>query len=162
MMTPDQVEATLTDVTSRLTLLDQWVAAQKAGQNTILAFMCPHSQLYFPFDFLKRWGHEYGIGLGTLPSSEVLDSDYDTAPPKVDETTKSIDQIMHPVKHIFAPVQLVHVTQADYDANTAVLMKDDPDMTIRAAIIRAKQLVNPRGQRVALLQASFKQQRGLL
>lgn len=108
-------------------------------------FRCGHSGLFLPADYLKEWGRKYGIGLGVDPVSEVLDSDYDTAPPAIDPRIRSLDQIMHPLVTSRAQVDFVMVAP-DEEAQLAVIAEDDPYYERRAAIVRPKQLKNPRGR----------------
>jgi len=111
------------------------------------AFICSHSGLLLPGDYIKGWGRDYGIGLGPDPVSEVFDTDYDTPPPKMDNTIESIDQIMHPVGPSFAQVDFLMVDPARLlTANLAVLDKDDKRMKRRSEIILARQLVNPKSK----------------
>lgn len=120
-------------------------------------FVCNHSGLYLPGDYVKQWGRKYGIGLGPSPVSEVLDSDYDTDPPEITRSTRSIEQIMHPVGPSFAQVDMLLVSPDQVSGNLAVTEAIDPDMVQRARIIRAKQLANPRG-RLRVMQTKWDSQ----
>lgn len=130
-------------LTDKMTMVDKVFEKLRVGQNMVLAFQCGHSQLYFPGDYLKQWGRLYGIGLGPTPVSEVLDTDYYTAPPTITNEIKSLDQIMHPVGNCFAQVDAMLVEESAYNAAQAILAIDDPYMDKRIAIIRPKQLENP-------------------
>ena len=119
------------------------------------AFICSHSGLLLPGDYVKGWGRDYGIGLGPDPVSEVFDSDYDTPPPKMDNTIDSLDQIMHPVGPSFAQVDFLMVDPSRLvSANLAILDKDDKRMKRRCEIVLARQLVNPKSK-IRALRAAF-------
>jgi len=133
-------------LTDHMKMVDEVFTKLRVGRNMVLAFQCGHSGLYLPGDYVKNWGRGYGIGLGPNPVSEVLDSDYFTNPPAITEDTQSIEQIMHPVGNSFAQVDYMLVDQAAFDENSAVLVKDDPFMKLRARIVREKQMVNPRSK----------------
>lgn len=120
----------------------------------IPAFVCNHSGLLLPGDYVKQWGRAYGIGQGPSPLSEVLDSDYDTDAPDITPQIRSIDQIMHPVGPCFAQVDLLMVDPSEFAAKAAILAKDDEGMYERVKIVRQRQLVNPRG-RLRALQAKW-------
>lgn len=149
-MTNEELEAALKAVTDKLTILDQVIKSAKLGAPVVAAFKCNHSGLYFPPDYVKEWGKLYGIGLGIDPVSEVLNSDYDTAPPKPDESTMDINTIMHPLIVTRVQVDLMTVPQDEYEANKAIIAIDDPRMVERAKICRANQLDNPKGRLKAL------------
>lgn len=150
MKTLEQLEAELLSVTDQVgRLMDQ--AMQKGF---VPAFQCGHSGLYLPGDYVKEWGRSYGIGQGPHPSSEVLDSDYYSAPPPITPDIQSIEQIMHPLITTFAQVDFCMVHPSELEGRLAVLVKDDPKMKTRARIVRAKQLANPRG-RLRNMQAAW-------
>jgi hypothetical protein len=110
------------------------------------AFLCGHSRLYLPGDYVSRWGSLYGIGLGPSPVSEVLDTEYEIPPPEITSATRRIDQIMHPVRSSMAQVDFLLVDPQAFEANKAIIAADDEDMEARAPILRARQLANPRGR----------------
>ncbi len=138
-MTLEEMEANLRTVTDQVGRLMDLV--QQKGM--VPAFRCGHSQLLFPGDYLKQWGRIYGIGLGEDPRSEVLDSDYESAPPDITPEIRRIEQIMHPLRHTRAQVDFVMVSPDDFVSRRAVLMCEDEDMGQRARIVRNKQLANP-------------------
>jgi len=149
-VTLEEMEANLRTVTDQVgRLMDQ---VQQKG--FVPAFRCGHSQLLFPADYLKMWGHIYGIGLGPQPVSEVLDTDYDTAPPDITPEVKRIEQIMHPLRASSAQMDFVMVAPNVYADSLAVLEREDRDIELRAGIIRKRQLVNPRG-RLRVMQAKW-------
>jgi hypothetical protein len=152
--TPEQIEEALAAITSRLTVLDTILKAAKAGRVMVMAFHCNHSGLYFPADYCKEWGKLYGIGLGSAVVSEVFDTDYNIPPPDIDPTIRRIEQIMHPVRIAGASVNLVTIGEEYYKTNLAICAKDDPFVERRAAIVRAKQLVNPHST-LRVLQAAW-------
>lgn len=118
------------------------------------AFQCGHSGLYLPGDYLKNWGRLYGIGLGPNPVSEVLDTDYDIAPPDITPEIRRIEQIMHPVGPCMTQVDFLLVDPEEFKASRAVLAHEDEQMEERARIVRARQLINPRG-RLRVMQAKW-------
>lgn len=122
------------------------------------AFRCTHSGLLLPGDYVKEWGRKYGIGLGPQPVSEVLDSDYDTAPPSLTNDVESIEQIMHPVGPSFAQVDFLMVAPSELTTDhLAVLDLEDRKMRKRSNIIMKRQLQNPRS-RLRGLHAAFTSQ----
>jgi len=103
----------------------------------MLAYMCAHSGLYYPESYVKNWGIDgNGVGLGPDPVSECLNTNYhgELAVPTLNK-----GDAMHPVGVTRAALIPVQVTQAEFDANAAILHKDDPLYTERAKIIRYKQ-----------------------
>lgn len=120
----------------------------------IPAFRCSHSLLWLPGDYVKEYGRLYGIGLGPNPVSEVFDTDYGTPPPAITPDIQTIEQIMHPAGPCFAQVDFQLVAPEEFEAGKAILASEDPRVTKRAAILRAKQLKNPRG-RLRALQAKW-------
>ena len=123
-------------------------------KNFVPAFVCNHSGLLLPGDYVKEWGRKYGIGMGPDVSSEVLDTDYYTAPPDITPQIKSIEQIMHPVGPCFSQVDRVMVAPTQFSLDKAIIERDDTDMHVRAKIVRARQMVNPLG-RLRVMQAAW-------
>jgi len=140
------LEENLKSVTDHTKLVDDVFKAMKVGRSMVLAFQCGHSGLYMPADYVKNWGRGYGIGHGPHPVSEVLDTDYHTAPPAITPETESLDQIMHPVGTTFAQVDYMLVDEAVFNSEAAVLVRDDPHMRKRSSIVRNKQMINPRSK----------------
>jgi len=102
----------------------------------VQAFRCSHSGLYFPGDYVKQWGRKYGIGLGSQPVSEILNTQDHM------EISRNLDRpnlSMKPMEVTKAQIDYVEIEQADYDANKAVIALDDPDYAIRSQIVRQKQ-----------------------
>lgn len=148
-MTPEQEQQLLENVkslTDHMTMVDKVFSAARIGVDMVLAFQCGHSGLYLPADYVKQWGRDYGIGLGPHPVSEVLDSDYYTAPPAITPDIESWDQIMHPVGNSMAQVDYMLVERSAMEANVAILVKDDPKMKKRVAVVRENQMVNPKSK----------------
>lgn len=148
-MKQEEIQTLLDNVkslTDRMTMVDEVFKQLRVGRKMVLAFQCGHSGLYLPGDYVKNWGRGYGIGLGPNPVSEVLDTDYFTAPPTITVETESFDAVMHPVGPSFAQVDYMLVDEDAFNANTAVLDKEDPKMRRRATIVRGKQLRNPRSK----------------
>lgn len=144
------LEANLRSVTDQVGRLMDAVA--KTG--FVPAFVCGHSGLYFPGDYLREYGRLYGVGLGPDPVSEVLDTDYETAPPDITPDVRRIEQIMHPLRASRAQLDFLLVAPDEYAARRAVLDVEDEGMEERARIVRAKQLANPRG-RLRVMQAKW-------
>jgi hypothetical protein len=109
----------------------------------MIAFQCAHSGLLFPKDFFKEWGRKYGRGCGPDAFSTVWDSDYHTVPAE-GRGIDSPEQVMHPVRFCGAQLDRVEVSQEVFNANQALHDGNDPTSSKRVAIIRAKQLANPR------------------
>lgn len=146
----DELESSLKKVTDRTGgIIDQM---NKKG--FVPAFRCGHSRLYLPGDYLNGWGTLYGIGLGPDPVSEVLDSDYEAAPPDITPDIRRIEQIMHPLRSSMAQVDFLLVDPAEFKDQAAILDYEDEGMEERARIVRAKQLINPRG-RLRVMQAKW-------
>jgi len=144
-----EVLATVTDKFGGF--MDRW----KAG--LVMAFRCSASGLFYPADYIKGWGTLYGIGLGPHVCSESLQSDYTTPPAEITNLTRSIHQIMHPLESSSAQMDHVMISPAELKAGKPVLVSDDPFYDLRAPILRARQLVNPKG-RIKVLQAKFENQ----
>jgi hypothetical protein len=105
----------------------------------VAAFRCSHSGLYYPADYVKEWGRKYGVGLGSKPVSEVLNSEY------LFPAAKGLNgKMMHPVGNTYSQVDFCYVEEAEYNKNQAILQSDDPTLEARSAIIREKQSQNPR------------------
>ena len=123
------------------------------------AYRCAASGLYYPEDYMSEWGIKYGIGLGPTPVSETWQSEYNLAPPAITPGIRQISQIMHPCYVCKAQLDLVEVTEQEFEANKAILDVEDPFGEQRAAIVREKQLANPRG-RLRTMQAAWARDRG--
>lgn len=148
-MTKEEEEALLANVkslTDHKTMVDEVFKQMRVGRNMILVFQCGHSGLYLPGDYVKNWGRAYGVGLGPNPVSEVLDTDYHTDPPAITPEIQSIEQIMHPIGNSLAQVDYMLVEETAAADSMAVLAAADPYMRRRAAIVRGKQMVNPRSR----------------
>lgn len=122
------------------TLMDQY------RKSLTPVFRCSHSGLYFPVDYLKEWGRKYGIGLGSDPVSEILDTDYLT--PLDLRAEVPIESIMHPVQHCCAQVDLYMADAAELEEYfvPTVYALNDQKMRVRAEIILERQWHNPRSQ----------------
>lgn len=162
-MSPEQEQALLDNVksiTDRLNMVDQVFAAARLGVDMVLVFECGDSGLFFPADYVRNWGRDWGDGLGPVVCSETLQTDYYTAPPEPDRNTRSLDQIMHPLYHSRAPIDAHLVERGMAEANMAIPMKDDENIVKRAPILYQKQLKNPlskisRFQGMSLTQATW-------
>jgi hypothetical protein len=131
--------------------MDQW----RAG--LVMAFRCSVSGLFYPEDYIKGWGTRYGIGLGPHVCSESLQSDYTTPPAEISNLTRAISQIMHPLGSSRAQMDHVMISPLELKKGSPVIALDDPYYETRGPILRAKQLINPRG-RIKILSAKFENQ----
>ena len=157
-MTLKELEENLKAVTDRVDgLID--IVRQKGF---VPAFRCSHSGLLLPGDYVKSWGRNgIGIGLGSSPCSEVLDTDYDTAPAGITGDIFAIEQVMHPVGPSMAQVDLVMVPPEQLNAEAAILERDDPRTKRRASIVWDKQKRNPRSRLPLFLVAFEQAKRGI-
>lgn len=146
----DALSGALKAVTDSFAIHDQILKASRMGVNMVPVFHCNKSGLYFPADYIKQWGIDYGVGLGVDPISEVLDTEYGVAPPMPTPETDDIKQLMHPIGNTRTQVDLILVDQAVAHANMAILHKDDPKYKARIDVIFQKQLANPRSRLPAL------------
>lgn len=105
------------------------------------AFRCSWTGLYYPADYFKEWGRKYGIGMGPEPVSEALNSRTDL--PCCLPDAGDMEHAMHPMEVTRAQLDLVDVTEAEYEAGRAILASEDPRYERRAAILRRKQLEKP-------------------
>jgi hypothetical protein len=141
-MTIEELESALLAVTDQVgKLMDR---ALKKGM--VPVFRCGHSGLLLPADYVKEWGRLYGIGLGPDPVSEVLNSDYTAEPAAITPRIRKETQIMHPVVVCKSQVDFDWATPEEFEAEKAILAKDDARCERRAAIVWQKQLVNPRSR----------------
>jgi len=160
-MTEEQEQQLLANVkslTDRLTIVDEILAAAKLGEEMVMVFQCGESGLYYPGDYVRNWGKLYGIGLGPHPVSESLQSEYDIDPPEITREIRSLSQIMHPMRVSCAQMDMDLVAKEIFDDSYAILAIDDPYYTERAAILRAKQLINPAG-RLHIAEAAWNKKR---
>lgn len=160
-MTPEkfaELEAQLRAVTDNVgRLMDQ-----VAKKGFVPAFVCNHSGLLLPGNYVKDWGREgIGIGLGPDPVSEVLDTDYDTPPAAITPDIRRVEQVMHPVGVCRAQVDLVMVAPEEFEGRRAVLDRQDRLMERRCSIVRGKQMTNPRSRLPLMLRAFNIQEGGL-
>jgi hypothetical protein len=103
-----------------------------------LAFRCARTGMLYPSDYVEKWGQKYGIGLGPEPISEALTNQY--LMPIANG--KDSAHTMRPVGVCRAQVDLVTVTQEEFDSNKAVLAVEDTDMSQRATIMRKRQIAH--------------------
>ena len=167
MLTEQQEQKLLADVksiTDSLAYVDAVFKAAKLGRNMALVFQCAHSGLYFDGSYAREWGRTTGIGLGPDVCSEVLDTDYDSPLPSLNGRIKRVEQISFGV--IVSKAQMdAHL--ADLDAieeagQWAVPAIEDPDLERRIAIVRPRQLKNPRGGALLAIQTEWTRQKGLV
>ena len=114
----------------------------KAKEKTVFAFRCSRTGLFFPPDYVEEWGKKYGDGLGPVPVSEALVNGYDH--PIAIHPSKP-GEAMHPLCACKAQVDLVQVTQSEYDSKRAILSAEDPDMYERSTLMKAKQTLKSSG-----------------
>lgn len=135
--------ANVKSITDRMTIVDTILKRARMGENMSMVFQCGESGLYYPADYVRNWGKDWGDGLGPHPVSESLQTSYDVAPPEIDRYITSITQIMHPVRNCTAQVDMILVEDEHAAGNMAVAMKGDELMKVRAPILYSKQLANP-------------------
>jgi hypothetical protein len=101
------------------------------------AFRCSRTGVLFPADYIEEWGKKYGHGLGSIPVSEALTNDYrcKTVPGRPGSRE------MHVLAVSRAQVDLVDVTDEEYQARAAVIALTDPRMEERAKIMIDNQLI---------------------
>jgi len=118
------------------------------------AFVCNHSGLLLPGDYVKEWGRSYGHGMGRDVSSEVLDSDYyaELQNPEA-RGVRSANQIAFPVGPSFAQVDRVMVSPAQFEQSKAIIDLQDEGYFERMKIILPKQLNN--SPRLRMIHARF-------
>jgi hypothetical protein len=101
-------------------------------------FRCARTGMLYPADYVEQWGRKYGIGLGPVPVSEALVNCYHS--PLIHNTTDP-SQTMYPVAVCRAQVDLVDIDEPTID-EIAVTALADPNMEVRAEIMRRRQRVN--------------------
>jgi hypothetical protein len=94
--------------------------------------------MLYPADYIEQWGRKYGIGLGPVPVSEALVNCYQS--PLIHNTTDPT-QTMYPVAVCRAQVDLVDIDNPT-TGEIAVIALADPNMEVRAEIMRGRQRVN--------------------
>jgi len=118
------------------------------------AFVCNHSGLLLPGDYVKEWGRGYGHGMGRDVSSEVLDSDYYAELQNVEARgVRFAEQIAFPIGPSFAQVDRVMVSPTQFESGKAILDSDDEGYFARMKIILPKQLNN--SPRLRMIHARF-------
>lgn len=105
-------------------------------EDLITAYRCSRTGLYFPGDYVENWGKKYGNGLGPVPVSEAVVNSYDR---DVAEADGKQHEAMHPLEVCRAQVDMVRITQEEYDSNRAILDAEDRSMNKRAEMMRRKQ-----------------------
>lgn len=139
--TPEELEANLKSITDSHKLTDDIVTGSK-----VLMFRCSGSGLFFPSDYLQEWGRKYGIGLGSSPVSECLETDW-YANVAIPKNLRTLEQIMYPVYQGNHQVDAFILSpEGAQQAAKAVLFSEDPFMDKRAKIIRDKQMNNVNGK----------------
>lgn len=144
--TEEALLANVKAITDRLDMVDKIFAAARMGVEMELVFMCGESGLYYPADYVKNWGRVWGDGLGPDVCSESLQSQYDIDPPEVTRGIRDLNQIMHPLRSSRAQMDAHLVDVRALEGHMAVPAHVDWDMSLRAPILRAKQLKNPAGR----------------
>lgn len=114
------------------------------------AFRCAWTGLLYPADYMKEWGRKYGIGMGSEPRSEALNTRYDM--PVCHTENGEMEKAMHPMELVpSGQMDLVEVSAEEYRDKQAILAIDDPRFEKRAKILRGKQLEKPEGKLSALV-----------
>jgi len=149
-MTAAAIEENLKNVTDRIDMLDPLIQGKQH-----MYFVCLHSGLFYPADYIKQWGKKYGIGHGGEPRSECLDTEYNTRPAL--DNIRSIADIMHPCKISGAPLDVIYASQPAAPGQMLVTQWQDRNGTIRGKLMRAKQLSNPLNQIAALTSIAVKE-----
>ncbi len=101
------------------------------------AFLCMRTGMFFPADYVERWGERYGVGLGSVPVSEALVTDYSQQPFVKPDGTK-----VFPVAVCKAAIIPVEVEQSVYDAKKAIIHADDSKYAARMPIMEQRQKAN--------------------
>jgi hypothetical protein len=105
-----------------------------------MPYRCARTGMYYPDDYVEQWGRKYGIGLGPKPVSEALVSSYHM-PIAIPEG--SAEKAMHPLESCQAQMDYVDkIPAADIAAgkDATIIAMNDPDMRMRADLMREKQL----------------------
>lgn len=145
-------------VTDRMAVVDRIIKDNRLGVETVMVFRCGESGLLYPGDYIRQWGRLYGIGLGPHPVSESLQSEYEVDPPRITPSIESIEQIMHPLRVSGVQMDLDLVSKEEALLAVPVIAIEDRNMKLRARILYAKQLNNPRG-RLGIIRAAWAQER---
>jgi hypothetical protein len=123
-------------------MIDKVFCAARIGL-MVLVFQCNESGLYFPANYVRGWGTEWGLLLGPDVCSETLQSQYDIAPPLPDRQTISMDQIMHPLRVSRCQVDALLVERSIADENMAIPHNGDEELRLRAPVLLQRQRANP-------------------
>lgn len=100
------------------------------------AFKCLRTGLLYPADYYEEWGRKYGVGLGPVPVSEAFVNMY------TQKTCGVGEKEMFPFGRCFAQVQLVTVTDAEYNEKKAITDLEDPSYSARNAVMQARQVAH--------------------
>lgn len=146
----EEILSSLRTVTDRIDMLDPLIEGK---QN--MYFVCLHSGMYFPADYIKMWGKKYGIGLGGEARSECLDTEYNVRPAL--EGIKTIEDIMHPCKVSGAPLDVVFTSKPVPKSRLLITSYHDRRGELRGPLMRKKQLRNPLNQIAALTTVAMKE-----
>lgn len=132
-MIAEAIISNLKTVTDRIDHLDPLIQGKEN-----MYFVCLHSRKFFPADYVKLWGHKYGIGMGGDPRSECLDSEYNVRPSL--EGIRSLEDIMHPCKISGAPLDVVFTSSPAPKDRLLIPTYMDRNGAQRGKIMRANQL----------------------
>lgn len=138
--------ANVKSITDHMKYVDEVFAAARLGKEMALVFQCSESGLYYPADYARNWGKDWGDGLGPDVCSETLQSQYDIDPPEVTREIRDLNQIMHPVRVSRAQMDAHLVDVRVVEGLMAIPEKADYGLVRRAPILRSKQMKNPRGR----------------
>lgn len=146
----ESLKAQLKTVTDRVDKLDPLIQGKQH-----MYFICLHSGLYLPGDYVKEWGRKYGIGLGGDARSECLDSEYNTRPALTG--IRTLQDIMHPCKVSGAPLDVIFLSRPAPKAMLLITAREDRDGRKRGILMREKQLKNPNNRIAALTAIAAKE-----
>lgn len=106
-----------------------------------MPYRCARTGMYYPDDYVEQWGRKYGIGLGPKPVSEALVSSYHMS---IAIPDGAAEKAMHPLECCQAQMDYVDKIPAmdiQGGKDQTILACNDPDMRIRADLMRDKQLL---------------------
>lgn len=130
------LEEDLKTATDSLKNLDPMISGAR-----VMAWRCSHSGMFFPSDYVKMWGIEFGVGLGKEAVSECLDSYYHLELPRSDLHNRGIKpyQMMYPVGITRAQIDYYMAHPNEFKSQRLVCHIQDENYEKRAGIIRKKQ-----------------------
>lgn len=91
----------------------------------VQCFRCARTGLYYPLDYIERWGEKYGRGLGVNPVSEAFVNSYSQ---RISKSRIKVDKPMHPIEYCRAQLDYVEVADDEYARHQPIIIMDDPTM----------------------------------